>query len=666
MAFEDDLEKRKQLARLQGWSEEEINRSALIERSLESKRAAQQPKAPQGAGRAGGIKGFALDITPFGRVAEKIINPGAGNVTAGEVGMEAALTAVPFGIGRIFKGAKATKSAVAAAQNTKRVANASGVSRTTAKAAQPSPEGVLPNTPSGLFTPREGAAATNVGRNVRGYGRGIQSGTRPEGAAERLTPAQARSTNTLLDQIGAKGSVPQQIDQVERIQQQTGDIILQTVSQANKATDPKQLRGITARVKQNILGQNGSGVPGFRPELHNTLVASLGRQMASAKDTIGLENFRKSLDDIINYSRNPNSPDPLAERIAQAFRREVDAEVTRLVPEAKQAKGLYGRLEGAKDALIVNSPMTLQQTAGTGGLFSKLFSSGATQRLLSGTGRAIQFAATPAGATAGGQAGVRIGADLLGLRPDGQAGQDQQLPADPGQAFGADQQLIDQAIAGGANDFDSIARMFDAPTGPPEGAAAPEAAGMQYSSAQLNQAAQAAALAGDMASYKVLATLADDAVGLEKAQAQAAKAAGGGKLSAEASKVVANANSGLESLAQLEAMISQGGVPKGTVVPGRNLLGGLGASQLGTSSYDTAARNIKDVITRLRTGAAITENEERFYNAQLPQAFDPPETVQQKLMMFRQLFESVASRTGSPSLSEDLGQLFSSSQQYAY
>lgn len=118
-------------------------------------------------------------------------------------------------------------------------------------------------------------------------------------------------------------------------------------------------------------------------------------------------------------------------------------------------------------------------------------------------------------------------------------------------------------------------------------------------------------------------------------------------LSAEASKIVSNANSGLASLSQLEAMIQNGGVPAGTLLPGRSMFGGLGSALVGTSSYDTAARNIADVITRLRTGAALTEQEEAFYKSQLPQAFDPPETVAQKLSMFRDLFSSVGSRTGS-------------------
>lgn len=118
-------------------------------------------------------------------------------------------------------------------------------------------------------------------------------------------------------------------------------------------------------------------------------------------------------------------------------------------------------------------------------------------------------------------------------------------------------------------------------------------------------------------------------------------------LSSTAATAIGNANSGLNSLQQLEDIISQqGGVSKGTLVPGRDLFGGLGANALGTASYDTAAKNIQDVITRLRSGAAITPDEAAFYNSQLPSAFDSPDVISQKTQMFKDLFNSVADRTG--------------------
>jgi len=164
-----------------------------------------------------------------------------------------------------------------------------------------------------------------------------------------------------------------------------------------------------------------------------------------------------------------------------------------------------------------------------------------------------------------------------------------------------------------------------------------------YSSMELSQALMAALAAGDTDAAEQLGSMYELAAAYEASATEAEK-----PLSAEASKVVGNANSGLQSLDQLEALISgEGGVPKGTLVPGRDLFGGAVGNALGTSQFDTVNRNIIDVITRLRTGAALTDQEARFYASQVPQAFDTPDVIQLKLQTFRDLFNSVATRTGS-------------------
>lgn len=118
-------------------------------------------------------------------------------------------------------------------------------------------------------------------------------------------------------------------------------------------------------------------------------------------------------------------------------------------------------------------------------------------------------------------------------------------------------------------------------------------------------------------------------------------------LSAEASKTIATANSGLSSLATLSDIIGKKGVPAGTTVPGRGLLGGAGQNLLGTASYDTAADNVADAMVRARTGAAATKSELALYRRLLPQAFDSPEVRQQKIKQVEDYFTSIANRTGS-------------------
>lgn len=130
-------------------------------------------------------------------------------------------------------------------------------------------------------------------------------------------------------------------------------------------------------------------------------------------------------------------------------------------------------------------------------------------------------------------------------------------------------------------------------------------------------------------------------------------AGGAGKekpLSAEASKIVSNAQTGIQALDDFEgALKDDPSIAGKRVIPGRGMLGGLVGGALGTSSADAAANQIVDVIARLRTGAAITNDEAKRFQTFIPQAFDDPATRNQKLNYLRNQFEMVANRSGSAS-----------------
>ncbi len=61
---------------------------------------------------------------------------------------------------------------------------------------------------------------------------------------------------------------------------------------------------------------------------------------------------------------------------------------------------------------------------------------------------------------------------------------------------------------------------------------------------------------------------------------------------------------------------------------------------IGARDYEAAARNVLDGIARLRTGAAMSKNEESFYRAYLPSVLDPPDVKLQKIQQLRDYFES--------------------------
>jgi hypothetical protein len=109
---------------------------------------------------------------------------------------------------------------------------------------------------------------------------------------------------------------------------------------------------------------------------------------------------------------------------------------------------------------------------------------------------------------------------------------------------------------------------------------------------------------------------------------------GGRELSPEVQKIKANAESGLKALTRLDREIKKdsGSLAKAALPfsPGARIL-------------ETARNEIKDVLQRLRTGAAINDQEMDFYGKQMPSALDSDETIEYKLGLYRDLFTRLRS-----------------------
>lgn len=117
-------------------------------------------------------------------------------------------------------------------------------------------------------------------------------------------------------------------------------------------------------------------------------------------------------------------------------------------------------------------------------------------------------------------------------------------------------------------------------------------------------------------------------------------------MSSQASKDLSNAQAGIDAITNLRSLLSADpSLQRKSVVDGQ-ALGGLVGSLLGTGEYDAARQQAVDVIARLRTGAAITTQEEKRFLKMLPQAFDSPEVASYKLGVLEKAFSTVANRGG--------------------
>lgn len=152
----------------------------------------------------------------------------------------------------------------------------------------------------------------------------------------------------------------------------------------------------------------------------------------------------------------------------------------------------------------------------------------------------------------------------------------------------------------------------------------------------IDQAILQALAAGDTKGLSNLLSVADYYQKKQEADQSAAKSTSHSKASAQQ---YALAQAGLGSLSQLEAML-QNGVPSGAETPGQSLpmVGGTISKIAGVGDYNAQAHNVLDALARVRTGAAMTRQEEAFYKNLLPKVGDSQETIQAKLVNLKSAF----------------------------
>lgn len=117
------------------------------------------------------------------------------------------------------------------------------------------------------------------------------------------------------------------------------------------------------------------------------------------------------------------------------------------------------------------------------------------------------------------------------------------------------------------------------------------------------------------------------------------------------------AQSGMSALNQLQQLLQNDpNLANNAAIPGQDLpgVGGLISNVAGTGQYKALAKNVIDAIARARTGAAMTQNEEGFYNRMLPQPGDNAQTIQTKLAELQGAFQPFIPQQGGATTLEEL------------
>jgi hypothetical protein len=146
-------------------------------------------------------------------------------------------------------------------------------------------------------------------------------------------------------------------------------------------------------------------------------------------------------------------------------------------------------------------------------------------------------------------------------------------------------------------------------------------------------------LTPEMVAQAYLTLPKEDADKIAKAY-EANKAATPKAMSAPAKQLIANAKSGLRSLNAIEQFIEK----DPSILIRASLPGSLGAR-----TYIKRLQEAADVYARLRTGAALNNQEMEYYPAQLPGLLDygNPQAVADSLRIAREFFTDLAGRQGA-------------------
>lgn len=567
-----------------------FNKPAFGQSAVQDVTSTSTPKKSGSAGS--GLRKFILNFLPGGSLVNKKIDNE--KIDRGDIIEEVALTALPFGLGKVAKGARGATAVAKAVRGGDKVSDAIK----TVRAGEEIVEGAT-----------KAGKLSRTGSALKAEARGVKPGAIVE-KGRRLDTERSGLVNSYIDSVkGAKKSVPRQLKAVEDDIAFTGKQIGDTIAANNKPITIDDLETVTRTVKdRKVLGGKN-----LKSEALDDVKLELG-QARSMDDLYALE--KRIDDDLQNfYGKVAGDRTTKAEeKILKAYRDGIDELISDAVPGAKDLKTRYSVAKDAQKILQKNAnPSGLRILGLQTGVGGEGIQAGkdVTGRALSKVGGVTE---KPFVSTLLKQGGVRAGADVLGLRGDPQ---EETVTDTDLQTSDFNEDVVSESVT-----------PEEQPDNNPFGAESIQRAIVQ-----------------DLAKNE--GKNVDKLLKLHETFGAVAKPTK--PLSSEASKTVSNAQVGLEAIGDFENLIGEDSGAFGrTNLPGVGFLDrltqGRVSGALGTTEIDAAADQIVDVLARLRTGAAISKQEETRFARYIPRPGDSPEAVQQKLGYLQRQFQRVAQR----------------------
>lgn len=473
-------------------------------------------------------------------------------------------------------------------------------------------------TPNGVLGKAKRTLATQ-GQQMEARSGGYETGAKVPGSKDLGFGASSDIGKVLQDEGISTGNPISRQRSAEEKLSGYGSQIDDTLNEANRPLSASEKKSISNDIKQSV---EKAGVDDTVRGHAQQLVDNFNTQVKDVKDLV---NFRRQLDqDNISYISNPDAATAAKQQAAINARGVVSDATGKIVPEIKDLNSKYHKLSNANEYLIKGAKNV---NNASGGVIGRVANSGPVQAAESKVGRLLYKASGEAPDTA---VAPDLTAPTTVPKPPGVVGTliDDASRAPATGALVADAQQQEP----GSDNAAPLAPLV--PQDMPTDTSDNSDTNSMYSKANMMADIQRDPKHIDqyLALYKELNP----------------ESSGPKPLSSTAATQVANAQSGLRAIDQLQGMLGE--TNKNAIAS--KLGGNLGRNIAGTQDFDAAKNEIIDVISRTRSGAALSKDEINNYKRALPSFGDSPEVAQQKLDRFRQLFGSVlqSEQAGSPDI----------------
>lgn len=536
---------------------------------------------------------------------------------AGKVAGEAALSAIPFGIGKAGKIIGAAKKATGVGNKAKAIAGAAKPTEiSTLQKLRPGNKSgssveevtkdvTLPEAPATVEQPNLLDKFARGAKQTNQAGLGLTVGQN-QGRGRVLTPDKADDmynfmTTTAQKYGGIRSGKP--IDQAYDAQNVLNNVtksLDDTLTSINRQVKPEEIQAIGSSVIDRI-GRNAL-ITGKSSPTAQKLISEL----ENAKDLKSLEAIRRKADDIAFTQNGAGKTSAAAQ--AKDVRDSIDEFITPLSDDYKAIKGDYSM---AKEAL----ESTSKANKSAKGVKIPLIDKEVGKQAIPGVINKVSSVAS------GAQGSSLFNKIKGGARFAGELAK----------------QGATRSIAGpilNPSEEPDPTELTDASLLPETPIMNTEAG----DSGAISQGQLMAAIAADPKNadtYITLYKLFNEGQGAKK------------PMSAESAKTLSNAQTGLSALDQIEGQLqSDPSIQQRGGISGAFNPFGAVSGVLGTGEYENARGQARDIIARIRTGAALTNDEAKAFDKFLPQPGDSQSTVQQKLGTLRSQFQYIMDNAG--------------------